>query len=258
MNSQPLVTCESAKMVLFTPVGKRDPEQYLLDGKPVSQHDFDSLISAARGASLPDAALDDERVLRLLLTALLVSGGAERLDRPSRGPGQAVSSPLPNWEDLRPEARNYLLLSIKREGEVSRTTCDACNLLNKADVVESYQVHGNRWTMRPDGRERHPELSKAKALEPASEAATTAEWLRQLGEVIDSPGSSRPWYTSKMVLAILGVALVFCVVHLILLVRVLAKVHSSDPAILMLPVMALGGAGMVGLVAVCIHKASGG
>jgi hypothetical protein len=215
-------------MVLFLPVSAGDDEQYLLDGRPVSQHDLESLRSAARAASLPDSAMGNERALRVLLTALLAADGAERLDRPSKGPGQAVSSALPDWTDLRAEARNYLLLAVKREGGVSRTTCDACNLLNKAEVVESYQVHGNRWTMRPDGRERHPELSRAKALEPTSAAASTAEWLRQLGDVLDAPVTSRPWYTSKAVLAILGVACAFVIVHILLLVRVLAKVRRRS------------------------------
>ena len=216
--------------VLFVPVERIDAEQYLLDGQPVSQHDAESLRVAARAAHMPAEALNDESRLRVLLTALLAAGGAERLDRPSKGPGQAVSSALPDWADLRLEARNFLLLSVKREGAVSRTTADAANVLNKADVIESYQVHGNRWTMRPDGRERHPELSRAKALEPASAAETTAEWLQRLGDAIDSPGSVRPWYTSKMVLAILGVALVFVVVHIILLVRVLSKARAMPDA----------------------------
>lgn len=231
----------------------------MLEGLPVSEHGLGSLRQAGRAASLPESVLqEDERVLCVLLTALLAADGAERRDRPSRAPGTAVSTRLPRWDDLRVEARNYLFLSIKREGAVSRTTCDACNLLNKADVVESYQVHGNRWTMRPDGRERHPELSMAKALEPASAATSTAEWLRQLGEVIDAPIASRPWYTSKMVLAILGIACVFVVVHIMLLVRVLSKIHTADPGVLMLPIIALSGAATVGLLAVCIHKASGG
>ena len=190
--------------------------------------------------------------------ALLVAGGAERLDRRSKGPGEAVSSALPDWLDLRPEARNYLLLVVRREREVTRTTADAANLLNKAEVVESYQVHGNRWTMRPDGRERHPALKKAMALEPASEAASTAEWLNHLGNAIEAPQLGRPWYRSTFVLLILAFAVLFVLVHLLLLARALSKVHASDPALLLLPVKAFGGAAAVGLFAVSIHKLSGG
>lgn len=244
--------------VLFLPVTKEDLAVYALEGLPVAEHGVDSLRAAARAAHLPDAVLDDEATLRPLLAALLVAGGAERLDRRSKGPGEAVSSALPDWLDLRPEARNYLLLVVRREREVTRTTADAANLLNKAEVVESYQVHGNRWTMRPDGRERHPALKKAMALEPASEAASTAEWLNHLGNAIEAPQLGRPWYRSTFVLLILAFAVLFVLVHLLLLARALSKVHASDPALLLLPVKAFGGAAAVGLFAVSIHKLSGG
>ena len=108
--------------VLFLPVTKEDLAAYALEGLPVAEHGVDSLRAAARAAHLPDAVLDDEATLRPLLATLLVAGGAERLDRRSKGPGEAVSSALPDWLDLRPEARNYLLLVVRREQYGARTS----------------------------------------------------------------------------------------------------------------------------------------
>ena len=86
---------------------------------------------------------------------------------------------------------------------------------------------------------------------------STGQWLRQLADALDEPAEERPWYKSKVVLAIVSLAAFFVGFHVLLLVRVLQKVHIADNRVLLYPIAGLGTAGVVGAFAIGVHKLSG-
>ena len=59
-------------------------------------------------------------------------------------------------------------------------------------------------------------------------------------------------------MAVLGTAACFVVIHVLLLVRVLAKVHRADSNVLLLPVIGLSASAAVAALAVGVNKLSGG
>merc|ERR1712087_721575 len=193
----------------------------------------------------------DEHVLRMLLAALLAAGGSERMNAPS-GPGQAVSSALPRWDDMHQQARAFLIAGIRREGCVSQKTAQAVNMLNKPIVMEPYQKFGDRWTI-PDneidyGSRRPTRLDSIDAEELVRSYAQKPEVEKTL---------QHPWWFSKVVFAVLSVAVIFVVVHVALLCRVLVKVHATEPGVLLLPVVGLSASAFGALLAIGINKLSG-
>merc|ERR1712087_129472 len=144
----------------------------------------------------------DEHVLRMLLAALLAAGGSERMNAPS-GPGQAVSSALPRWDDMHQQARAFLVAGIRREGCVSQKTAQAVNMLNKPHVMEPYQKLGDRWTIAENeidyGSRRPTRLDDVDAEELVRSLKTA-----QKPEVEKTP--RHPWWLSKVVFAVLSVA----------------------------------------------------
>ena len=99
-------------------------------------------------------------------------------------------------------------------------------------------------------------------------------------EPASPPPPPRPWYCSKVVLAVLAVALLFIAAHVLLLCRVLVKarkpeppagaqprahtrartrsqVHKADPQLLLYPLGALGASSLVAAFAIAVNKMSG-
>merc|ERR1719221_506426 len=103
---------------MFCRLSSSDVDQYSLDGVSISLHDAASLRACAAARGLPRDLQDDEQLLRVLLAVLLAAGGAERVGS-TKGTGEAVSSGILAWCDIREEARSYLLASIRREGGLS-------------------------------------------------------------------------------------------------------------------------------------------
>mmetsp|Transcript_56474 Transcript_56474/g.93329 ORF Transcript_56474/g.93329 Transcript_56474/m.93329 type:complete len:236 (-) Transcript_56474:260-967(-) len=235
-------------MVHFVEVLASHLDQYLLDGSPLSKHDLGSIESRANASGIPKETQHDEHVLRILLAALLAAGGSERLDTPS-GPGQAVSSALPRWKDLHEQARAFLVAGIKREGCVSAKTADAVNLLNRPHVMEPFQKFGNRWTIAD------AEIDHGMRRPTRADETNVEELVRPVAQNQDK--TTRPWYCSKPVLAVLSIAVIFVLVHIALLLRVLSKVHKADPNVLLLPVVGLSASACIALLAVGINKLSG-
>eukprot|EP00308_Calcidiscus_leptoporus_P009452 CAMPEP_0119366762 /NCGR_PEP_ID=MMETSP1334-20130426/13591_1 /TAXON_ID=127549 /ORGANISM="Calcidiscus leptoporus, Strain RCC1130" /LENGTH=238 /DNA_ID=CAMNT_0007383033 /DNA_START=30 /DNA_END=746 /DNA_ORIENTATION=- len=234
----------------FCRLSSSDVDHYSLDGVPLSRHDAASLRACATARGLPRDLQDDERLLRVLLAVLLAAGGAERVGS-IKGTGEAVSSGILAWCDIREEARGYLLASIRREGSLSAQAADALNMLNRPHVVESFQDLGNRWT-KLDESEGRARPRMVRGLE-ADMGASSAQGASAESE----PLPSRPWYRSKMVLAILAVAVFFVLVHVVLLLRVLAKVHQADSNVLLYPVYGLSASALVAVFAIVINKLSG-
>ena len=59
-----------------------------------------------------------------------------------------------------------------------------------------------------------------------------------------------------MVLFVLSLAALFVLIHVLLLVRVLFKVHAVDSRVLLYPIVGLSASAIVGGFAVGVHKLS--
>jgi len=210
------------------------------DGCALTQLAGDALLARGRALGLP--SLGDEPQTRMLIGALHT---ACEVGVPHKG----------TWSELREEVRGLLLLALRREGRVSAKTAEALNVLNKPPVIEKYQVFGNRWTMPEASREM---VEAAKRELDASSSVTTTEWLRSLADALDEPVDERPWWTSTPVLLVLFLASLFILAHVVLLARVLFKVHDRDNSVLFLPIAGLSASALVGAFAIGIHKMSGG
>ena len=66
--------------------------------------------------------------------------------------------------------------------------------------------------------------------------------------------SPRPLYKSKLAVGVIMATLGFVILHVVLLLRVLTKVHGLDPRVLWLPVYSLSASCLVAVFAFGIHK----
>ena len=221
---------------------------YSFDGVPLPELSTAVLQQWASSQGLPTLS---EPHIRMVLCALLVASGS----------GSVSNSA---WRSLREQAAGLLILAIRRDGCLTSATVAALNLLNKAEVVERYKTHGNKWTMQPNpglrargDADARAELERARCALGGKDSEKLGDWLRSLADVLDEePASSRPWYMSKFVLIILLVVVAFISVHVLLLARVLQKVHVVDSSVLRYPLMGLGASSLVGGIAVGISKLS--
>ena len=225
----------------FQELAANDLERTWIGGTALSQLTGAALLSCAEALSLP--ALGDDAQTRMLLGALEVAC-------PSGAPHKG------SWSEIRDEARGLLLLALRRDGRVSANTAQACNALNKAPVLQKYQVFGNRWTRSPAAL-REEAVERARCELGGSSSTNTGEWLRGLADALDEAPSDRLWWTSPPVLFILLIASLFILLHAVLLLRVLMKVHARDKSVLLLPIYGLSAAGAVGALAVAIQRLSG-
>lgn len=215
-----------------------------LEGVALSTLSGEQLARLAAAACLPRSLSSDESQLRLLLGALV------------RAHGDAVALPHEALLDVREEARGLLLLAIRREGCVTTATADALNVLNQQAVVEKYTARGNKWTMSDASRDAPSVVERVRKELGAESAMSTKEWLTSLADALEAPPNERAWYTSKMVWFVLMLAFLFVGVHVLLLARVLMKVHSADANVLLYPLYGLSAAGTVGAFAIGVHKLS--
>eukprot|EP00900_Chrysochromulina_parva_P012802 jgi/Chrpa1/21522/Chrysochromulina_OHIO_Genome00025560-RA len=225
----------------FKELAANDLELTWIGGTALSQLTGAALLSCAEALSLP--ALGDDAQTRMLLGALVVAC-------PSGAPHKG------SWSEIRDEARGLLLLALRRDGRVSANTAQACNALNKAPVLQKYQVFGNRWTRSPAAL-REEAVERARRELGGSSSTNTGEWLRGLADALDEAPSDRLWWTSPPVLFILLIASLFILLHAVLLLRVLMKVHARDKSVLLLPIYGLSAAGAVGALAIAIQRLSG-
>lgn len=238
-------------MAKFVPTTTSSYASVTHAGAPISSYDAPAVESWAAATGLPAGVPEPQ--LRMALCALTVAAGD----------GGAGSSTVV-WKELREEARGLLLLGIRREGVVSAATAAALNVLNKPAVVEKYKTYGNKWTMAEAARdnvsrgraEGQAEMEAVRKALGESSGQPVGEWLSSLAEVLEEPSSQRPWYLSKVVLIVLGVTTLFVGGHLLMLARVLQKVHTADPQILMYPLVGLGASGLVGGLAYGVNKLS--
>jgi hypothetical protein len=226
----------------FEAVSPEDLHNLSLDGSaPIAHLSSEELLDQALTLNLPK--LDNDQHLRVLLGALL---------RAENGKVHAGS-----WSEVRDEARGLLLLAIRRDGRLSASSAQAATALNKPAVVEKYKAMGNRWTMSEASRDpADSAIARARTELGIDESVGAAEWLSTLADALEAPVDERPWWTSKFVLIVLGIAAVFVLVHVLLLVRVLMKVHSTDSNVLIYPIAGLSASAVVGAIAICIHKLS--
>ena len=223
-----------------------------LDGVALSQLDLAALRSWTKAQGIPDLP---EAHARMVLCALGLALGTS-----------SVGGSQPLWKGMREETRGLMVLAIRREGYISTATAAALNLLNKPQVVEKYKMYGNRWTTPEAARETlrertaaaegREELARAREALGAGGSQPLGEWLRSLGDVLDEEPNPRPWYMSKTVLIILSIAALFVFVHVVLLMRVLQKIHTADSSVLMMPMIGLGASAAVGGLAVGLNKLS--
>ena len=92
----------------------------------------------------------------MLIAVLLKHSAAERAAATKGSSGSSSSDgslPPDAWRDLREEAKGLLLLSLRRDGQLSTTAAAALSVLNKPQVVEKYKLLGNRWTITEDKRD---------------------------------------------------------------------------------------------------------
>ena len=227
--------------VHFVPVARGDLAKYTLGGVPLNKCGAEAVSARARlcGIGTQEDAGDS---LPMILALLMASSGIV---------GECANVALPRWSDVAEEARRLLVLTIRREGRVTRTAADVANLVNKPAVVESYRTLGNRWTIAESSRDGATELQRARAALEADQSQVNL--LRDLASALDAPPSSRPWWRSKAVLAIITLAAIFVLGHVALLLRVLAKVHVADPMVLMYPIAGLSASALVGAVAVGVN-----
>jgi hypothetical protein len=231
----------------FSAVGTTDLSKLALNGSPVSQLSSDALAAQTKRLGLP--TLGDEQQQRMLLGALITAATS------SDGGG---SLNMGTWSEVREEARGLLLLGIRREGSVSASTAEATTVLNKPAVVEKYKTLGNRWTMSEAARDVHPNaVERAREALGGSSGVSTGEWLQSLAAALDAPVEQRPWWTSKPVLLVLTLTALFILVHVVLLVRVLLKVHAADSSVLLLPIAGLSASAVVGAFAIGVHVMTG-
>ena len=239
----------------FSALTASDVDGMILDGKPLSSLSADVLHARAKLCGLP--RVGDEQQLRLLFGALLSFASAQRS---AAGGGGSSSSdgtlPPGTWSELREEAKGLLLLSLRREGKVSAATAEALNVLNKPQVVEKYKLLGNRWTIPEEKRDAPSAIDLARAELGGESKLSTGQWLRSLADALEEPMEERPWYTSKAVLVIVAMATTFVLVHVLLLARVLMKVHVADNRVLLYPIAGLSASAVVGAFAIGVHKLS--
>ena len=233
---------EPPAAVGFTPVAAQDLAKYELDGEKLSAIKLPKLRLAAIRLRLPASTLEQESVMRMLFAALLAASSSDRIQ---------------TWDMLPEQSAGLLLHAIRCEGHVSSHTANALNVLSKPMIVERYRTFGNRWTM-PVEQFSPAELVKARAcLDPKSKAASMGEWLNSLAAVLDEPASTRPWYCSKAVIAVLTLAALFIVIHVGLLLKTLSKIHAADNMVLLLPVLGLSASAMVAAFAVAVNALGG-
>lgn len=229
-----------------------------LDGAPLQSLGADVLRSRAKLLGLP--RIGDEQQLRLLIAVLQAHVASERAQASgASGSSSGSASVLPpnTWQELREETKGLLLLAVRREGKLSASTAEALNVLNKPQVVEKYKLLGNRWTIPEEKRDAPSAVERArKELGGDSAGVSTGQWLRTLADALEEAPEERPWYTSKAVLAIVALAAAFVLVHVVLLVRVLQKVHFADNRVLLYPVAGLSMSAVVGAFAIGVHKLS--
>ena len=235
--------------LVFSELTESNADALLLDGAPLSALTGEPLLKRARACGLPKSLLErgDESQLRLVLGVLLQSNR----EQSSSGTGWL---PLNIWAEVREEAAGLLLLSLRRDKRLSAAIAEALNVINKPQVVETYTAKGNRWTIAEACRD--PAVVKARKELGGDGPGSTGEWLRSLADVLDAPVDERPWYTSKMVLFVLSLAALFVLIHVLLLVRVLFKVHAVDSSVLLYPIVGLSASAIVGGFAVGVHKLS--
>ena len=231
-------------MVTFKPTAKPDLAKLRLPGTSLENASDAAVAAEGKTHGLPQVVLADPDVARMVLGALLAAGAGELLASGQPAP--------PVWPAMQQQARGLLLHAVRREGFVSRHTADALNLLNKTAVVQSYTVAGGRSSVP-----RELALARAKlAAGDADEDTSMGDWLRALADALDAPPPSRPWYRSKLVLLIVGITTLFVAAHVLLLARVLSRVHNFDAQILLLPFLGLSASAIVAAFAVGVNKLS--
>ena len=152
---------------------------------------------------------------------------------------------------MRHEVRALLVKTVRHEGFVPRHTADALNLLNKGDVVETYKTFGNRWTIH-EANQGCMELARASM--GIDVTGAMGEWLDSLATTLEEPALHQPWYSSKVVRAVVSFAVLFVVVHAYLLWRALVRIHADDSMLLLLPLLGLAAASVVALLAICLNQ----
>jgi hypothetical protein len=225
----------------FAPVSTTELRSLVVDGSPLTELGGDALKLKAQALKLP--SLGDEQQLRLLIGGLL------------RATGGKVHSGT--WSEVRDEAKGLLLLAIRRDGCISASSAEATTVLNKPAVVEKYRRLGNRWTISEESRDPESRAVAVARKELAvDDSLNTTEWLSSLADAIEAPVDERPWWTSTPVLIVLVLTAIFVFGHLLLLVRVLMKVHVADSNVLLYPIAGLSASALVGAVAMGINKLS--
>jgi hypothetical protein len=225
----------------FAPVS--DPSSRQFEGAPLSRLGGDTLLRRAAACGVPKS-LGDEQQLRLVLAALLTLSDS----------GEAL--PPGCFSELREEAKGLLLLAARRDRHISDDVCEALNVLNKPQVVEKYKALGNRWTIPEASRDGPSAVERARKELDSESTASTREWLRSLADTLEAPAETRPWYTSRPVQIVLALSALFLLAHIVLLVRVLQKVHVADNQVLLYPIAGLSASAVVGVFALCIHRMS--
>lgn len=234
----------------FRVLRRENLAQCVLEGVPLPNMDMDTLQACAHacGIDIPTVELSRDNLL-MLLGALLAAQPESEM--------AAVGGILPKWGSIKEEVRGLLLLGIRRESCLSESTAAALNVINQPQVVERYKKFGNRWTMPEAARDsttQQLELARSRLGDNAGHSM--GDWLHSLAEALEEPPSASAWYKSKVVVAIVMVAVLFVVVHLVLLARVISKVHTADPRVLIYPVAGLSVSALVGGLAVGINKLS--
>ena len=234
----------------FRAVSAHDLHKYHVHDTTLDQTDENLAHQLAHNHGIPN---NHTMTHAKLLLACLIDAKAPQATLEPMQPPAIRKQPRPHdaiahWKDLRPEARSLLALSLKREGFISDTMAAAATLLNQKEVVESYRADTSRRPREP----RHVELDAARE-HLGGGYASTAEWLVGLADALEAPASVRPWYSSKLVLGIGFTSIFFVLGHVVLLFRVLSRVHASDSTLLLLPVVALGASTCVALLAVCVN-----
>ena len=222
----------------FVAVTSKDAASLSLDGVALGKLNGDAL--SARASILGIPRLSDDLKTQLLI-GVMIAATEGKLHKGT-------------FSELRDEARGLLLLSIRREGQLSANSAEAVNVLNKGAVVEKYRRLGNRWTMAPEAKDDAVEKARKELGGP--DVPNTAEWLRELADALDEPVEERPFWKSKAVLFVLFLAGLFILVHVVLLVRVLHKVHVADSNVLFYPIAGLSVSALVGAFAIGVNTLS--
>ena len=125
-------------------------------------------------------------------------------------------------------------------------------------------MYGNLWTINEESQdlrdrgamEGRLELTRAREALGCGDSEKLGDWLRSLADELDEDVTQRPRWYSKPVLLILLISAAFIFGHIVLLMRVLQKVHTLDSSVPRYPLMGLGVLSLAGGIAIGISKLS--